>query len=213
MGASLIYRSPLLYELMMLGLYGRHYEARYRALAGLVPEGASVLDLCCGPAVLYWRHLRRKAVDYTGLDVNPGFVDRLTRRGVRGLVRDLHADEPLPTADVVVMQASLYHFLPDAAPVVERMRRAALLRAVIAEPIRNLTTSKVPLLSRLAARQTDPGRGAQASRFTEESLDELLHSFPVGPDRTFLIPGGREKVYVFESRAGDGGPPAVPPAG
>src|SRR4051812_46793681 len=118
MAASLVYRAPWVYELVMIALYGRHYPARYRAIAGLVPEGASVLDLCCGPGFLYDRHLRRKSVDYTGLELNPAFVERVRRRGGHALVWDLHDDRPLPPADVVMMQASLYHFLPDVAPLV-----------------------------------------------------------------------------------------------
>jgi hypothetical protein len=58
MGApSLIYRSPLAYEMLMLALYGRHYPARMRSIAAQVPTGASVLECCCGPAALYRRHL------------------------------------------------------------------------------------------------------------------------------------------------------------
>src|SRR6516165_10754236 len=99
----------------MIGLYGCHYGARYRAIAGLIPGGSSVLELCCGPGILHDRYLRKKGVDYTGLDINPRFIARVCRRGGKGIVRDLHADAPLPPADVVVMQASLYQFLPDAA--------------------------------------------------------------------------------------------------
>ena len=35
---SPIYHNVLVYELVMLGLYGRHYGARYRAVAGLIPD-------------------------------------------------------------------------------------------------------------------------------------------------------------------------------
>ena len=40
---------PRLRDCVMLALYGRHYGARYRAVADLIPDGSSVLDLCCGP--------------------------------------------------------------------------------------------------------------------------------------------------------------------
>lgn len=206
MAPSLVYRSPWIYEAIMIALYGRHYEARYRAVADLIPAGASVLDLCCGPAVLFHRHLRRKGVDYTGLDINAPFLNRIERRGGRGRLWDLHGDQPLPEADVVVMQASLYHFLPDPKPLLRRMLRAARERVIVAEPIRNLADSRVPLLSWIARRQTDPGSGEQAHRFDEPSLDEMMSGLPVGPSRSFLIPGGREKVYVFDVRAGLDGP-------
>src|SRR6185437_9874195 len=118
----------------MRALYGRRYAARYRAIADLIPAGSSVLDLCCGPGTLHDRYLSRKGVDYTGLDVNARFVARVTRRGGRGLVWDLQEGRALPPADSVVMLASLYQFLPDPAPVLLRMLRAARERVVVAEP-------------------------------------------------------------------------------
>jgi SAM-dependent methyltransferase len=199
---SLVYRNAILYEIVMLVLYGRHYGARYRAVADLVPDGSSVLDICCGPGVLFDRYLRARSVDYTGVDVNPRFVERVNRRGGRGLLFDLGEDRPLPGADTVVMQASLYQFLPDAAPVVRRMLRAAREQVVIAEPVRNLATSRNPLLAALARRQTDPGLGARPRRFTEATLDAFVAGLGVRVAQAFLIPGGREKVVVLDPRGG-----------
>lgn len=198
MAVGLIYRSPALYELAMLGLYGRHYASRYSALADLIPPRSSVLDLCCGPAVLYERYLRRKAVEYTGLDINETFVKRLKRRGVRAELWDLRKDTPLPHADCVVMQASLYHFLPDPLPVLGRMLAAARKQVIVAEPIRNLSSSGLPLLGPLSRLLTDPGIGRQPHRFTEDALDDLIRGLSPRRPRTVLISGGREKIYVIE---------------
>ena len=200
MAAGLIYRSPALYELAMLGLYGRHYPARYRAVAELIPPRSSVLDLCCGPAVLYERYLRRKFVEYTGLDINETFVRRLKRRGVRAELWDLRGDAPLPPADSVVMQASLYHFLPDPLPLLGHMLEAAQSQVIIAEPVRNLSSSRLPLLAPLARRLTDPGVGSQPHRFTEPALDDLMTSLCSRAPKAYLISGGREKIYVIEKR-------------
>ncbi|HEX8184182.1 MAG TPA: class I SAM-dependent methyltransferase, partial [Blastocatellia bacterium] len=194
---SIIYRNTPLYELAMLMLYGRHYPSRYRAIADLIPAGASVVDLCCGPALLFNRYLREKNVRYTGLDINAGFIDRLRRNGGRGEVCDLRKDGPLPRADYVVMQASLYHFLPGALPIVERMLKAATEKVIIAEPVRNLTTSNSPLLAKLGRILTNPGLGEQPDRFTEASLDQLFSVYASQVDKAFLIAGGREKVYVI----------------
>jgi SAM-dependent methyltransferase len=199
---SPVYRNALTYELVMLLLYGRHYGARYRAVAGLVPDGSSVLDVCCGPGVLFDRYLRARSVDYTGVDVNPRFVERVNRRGGRGLLLDLLEDRPLPGADTVVMQASLYQFLPDAAPVVRRMLLAARERVVIAEPVRNLANSRNPLLAAVARRQTDPGLGARPRRFTEATFDAFVAGLGVRVAREFLVPGGREKVVVLDPHGG-----------
>jgi SAM-dependent methyltransferase len=186
----------------MIALYGRHYAARYIAIADLIPAGSSVLDLCCGPGILYSRYLKPKVAAYTGLDINPRFIARVSRNGGQGIVWDLRAKHPLPSADSVVIQASLYHFLPDATPVLHRMLRAARERVVIAEPVRNLATSRNPLLAAVARRQTDPGLGARPRRFTETTFDAFVAGLGVRVAREFLVPGGREKVVVLDPHGG-----------
>jgi SAM-dependent methyltransferase len=196
---SLIYRNRTTYDILMRALYGRHYAARFRAIAKLVPDGADVVDLCCGPATLYTRYLRDKSVDYLGLDLNDGFIARLNDAGGRGEVRDLHADTRLPEADVVIMQASLYHFLPEPRPVIDRMLAAALSQVIITEPIRNMATSDNWVLATLGRRLTNAGDGAQAHRFTEATLDELFRDYAPRVVRQSLVAGGREKLYVLSA--------------
>lgn len=179
----------------MRALYGRAYAARDAALAAHVPSGASVLELCCGPARLYRRELAGRIGAYVALDASERFVARLRRRGLDARLADV-ARAPLPEADVVLMQASLYQFLPDAAAIVERMREAARERVVVAEPVRNLASSGVPVLSRLAARGTATEAGEQTRRFDEASLDTLMARWPVR--HAGFIPGGREKLFVLD---------------
>lgn len=198
MATSLIYKHPTLYEAAMLVLYGRHYFSRYRAISQLIPEGASVLDVCCGPGILYSRYLSKKRVSYMGLDMNKGFVERLKAAGVDARLWDLRNVEALPSADYVVMEASLYHFLPNAAPIVDRMLDASRRQVIIAEPIANLATSRVGILAKLGRRFTDSGHGEEALRFTEETLDALFSKYGSVVKESFVIPGGREKVFVLE---------------
>lgn len=200
MSTSLVYRSARGYELLMRGLYGRHYAARMSAVAEQVPTGASVLELCCGPGTLYTRHLRGRAGSYIGVDVNDRFVAALRRRGVDARRLDLaSATEPLPAADVAIMQASLYHFLPDAAAIIDRMLTAARERVIVSEPIRNLASSELPGIALLGKRAADPGVGSHADRFTETTLDALMARYRERTVASFLIPGGREKVYVLSA--------------
>jgi SAM-dependent methyltransferase len=185
----------------MRALYGRHYDARMRAVAGQVPAGASVLELCCGPGTLYAKHLKGHAGSYIGLDINAGFVRPLRAAGVDAREVDLGTTtQRLPRADVVLIQASLYHFLPDAGWIVERMLQAAAERVIIAEPIRNLASSNRKLIALLGRRATDPGAGGHAQRFSEATLDALLGRYRERVIEAFLIPGGREKVYVLDAR-------------
>jgi SAM-dependent methyltransferase len=197
---SLVYRSALGYELIMRALYGRHYAARMTAVAEQVPPGASVLELCCGPGTLYRRYLRRRAGAYIGVDMNERFVAALRAEGVDARRVDLADDaEPLPAAEVAIMQASLYHFLPEPAAIVDRMLAAARDRVVVSEPVRNLSTSSLPGVARLGRRAADPGVGSHTERFTEATLDELMERYRGRVCAAFLIPGGREKVYVLSA--------------
>jgi trans-aconitate methyltransferase len=200
MSAGLVYRSSLGYELVMRLLYGRHYGDRLRAVAEHVPAGASVLELCPGPGALYTRHLRRRAGAYTGIDLNQRFVARLRKLGAHAIVLDLSQPSELPEADVVIMQASLYHFLPDANEIVDRMVLAAQLRTIVAEPIRNLASSAIPMLAAASRRTTDAGAGGHAQRFDEDSLDDLMARYADVTLAAFKINGGREKVFVLGPR-------------
>ena len=200
MATSFIYRNASIYEFVMLLLYGRHYTSRYRAVAELIPANAKVLDLCCGPALLYHRYLRSKAVQYTGLDINANFIAGLIRQGGRGKVSDLRREEALPSADYVIMQASLYHFLPNASQVVDRMLQAARKRVIIAEPIRNLATSDSRFLSLVGRMFTNPGVGEHSLRFTEASLADFFSGYSSRVVESFTIAGGREQVYILDPR-------------
>jgi SAM-dependent methyltransferase len=193
---SLVYRSAGGYELLMRILYGRHYGDRLAFVAEQVPDGASVLELCSGPGTLYRRHLRGRVGGYIALDVNDGFVKRLRREGVDARALDLATDAaPLPRADVVLMQASLYHFLPHPGRILERMLAAARERVIVSEPIRNLASSRVPGLALIGRRAADPGVGGHANRLDEAALDLLMRDHE--QIAAFTIPGGREKVFVL----------------
>jgi hypothetical protein len=122
--------------------------------------------------------LRQKNVLYTGIDINPRFIERLRARSATGMLRNLSAEAPLPRAEYVLMQASLYHFLPDASPVIERMCATAEKQVLIAEPIRNIADSRFTPLAFLARKFTNPGTCDQPRRFNEARLDSLLN--PIG---------------------------------
>jgi Methionine biosynthesis protein MetW len=172
---SVIYRSSVGYELLMRVLYGRHYGDRMRFVAAEVPDGASVLELCCDPGTLYLRHPQGRVSGYIGIDVNARFVEQLNRRGVAANRLDLAAgDEPLPAADMVVLQASLYRFLPAPERILDRMLAARRDRVIVSEPVRNLASSDLSIVSRIGRRAADPGVGEHAQRFTEETLADLM---------------------------------------
>ena len=182
-------------------LYGRYYAARDAAVAAHVPDGASVLELCCGPARLYERELRGRIGPYVAIDASERFVARLRRRGIDARRGDAATAE-LPVADIVVMQAGLYHFLPAADAMLRRMRAAARAAVIVAEPVRNLAASGNGLLARLGAGASATAEGAQPQRFDAASLRALVRG-GFGDAIAFhgAIPGGREELYVLTGAA------------
>jgi SAM-dependent methyltransferase len=200
--SSLIYQHRTAYQLLMRLLYGRHFSARYAAIAAEVPAGSNVLDVCAGDGYLYLNYLRAKSVHYQALDISPQLVHWMQRHGIRAQQFDVWQD-PLPVADSVIMQASLYQFLPNAVPVVDRMLRAARQRVIITEPVRNIASSENPILRLVGKRLTRPAQGSgeyQAQRFDQASLMALARQFPT-VERSCELPGGREMMIVLRGQA------------
>ncbi len=197
---SPIYRSPWLYHRVMRLLHGRHFAQRYEMLAAAVPEGSHVVEVCAGDAYLYRHFLKQRQVTYIGLDSSPAFVKSAQAQGLDFRLFDaLH--DPIPAADVVILQASLYHFPDTAITLIQRMLDAARVKVIISEPVRNLAQSKHPLIARLARWSTRaPGGRAAPHRYNAESFRALVEQFPQCRE-VFMEPGDREMVAIFEKQS------------
>jgi hypothetical protein len=199
--SSLVYAHPGIYQLLMRLIYGSGFAARYQALSDLVPDGADVFEACAGDAYLYEHHLKPRGVRYRAGEFNDGFVSHAQARGIAMMHFDLRQDE-VPQADIVLLHASLYQFMPDHEAVVSRLLAAARQTLIISEPVRNLSSSPNPLIRWIATRSADPGSGHKAQRFDEASLDAFFNEHFA--DRILhhgLIPGGREKIYCLRGAA------------
>lgn len=170
-----IYKHPVFYRSTMKWLYGKDYEQHYKSVAELIVRGESVTELCMGDGYLYDRYLSNKEVDYTGLEINKRFIQHAKTKNINCIECDV-AVAAIPKANVVLIQAGLYQFIPNAGEIVKRMVDAATRCVIIAEPIRNLSQSKNPVIRSVAKRSTNPGTGNTPKRFTEESLQELLNA-------------------------------------
>ncbi len=126
--ASYLYSNPNLYHWVMRFLYGRYFEERYRAVAAEIDQGIKIVEVCSGDAYLYRKYLKPKQVEYIGLDVSPYFVAYGVRHGVPIRKFNLWEDS-IPATDVVLMQASLYQFLPNAKYIMEKMLAAARIKS------------------------------------------------------------------------------------
>ncbi len=195
---SLIYWHPLLYQMTIRLLYGRHYRARYAELATRIAAGSNVVDLCCGDCRLFTQELRGVVKTYLGLDLNQGFVQWATRRGIPAQVWDFRVD-PVPTADVIVLQGSLYQAIPLHGELLHRMLRAARQTVLIAEPVRNHSTGRSSLIASVAQYMAHPGTHHMRERFNELSLKAEFRRFPLVD--CFSIAGGREFLGIFDARA------------
>lgn len=200
MSVSPIYAHPLLYSAAMRALYGRRFQLRYSTLAELIPDGADVFEACAGDAYLFRQHLKPRGIRYRGSDLSPVFVAHGRARGI-DLVRHDLAREPVPRADFVILQASLYQFMPDPTSVVEKLLAAARVRLLVAEPIANLASSRNALVRWLARRAVNPGDGHKPARFDEAALDAFFdRGFGERIERRIVVPGGREKIYSLRPR-------------
>jgi glycosyltransferase involved in cell wall biosynthesis len=197
-GLSLTEKSPIYwsaagYELVMRALYGDALPGIYADVARHIPDGASVVDLCCGTGELYRGHLRARGCEYMGLDFNSQFVFSNRRRGVKSRFFDVAHDE-IPEADYVTMVSSLYHFRSGADELIERMCKAARKAVVVSEPVKNWS-SKPSLLGKAASWLSNPGVGEYQQRFDAASFRELAERHRAS--ELSYSEGARNAVAVF----------------
>ena len=194
-----IYRFPTFYRLAMRVAYGPDYESRYALIADVVADRIAgpgdFLEPCCGDLALY-HHLARRGLarSYLGLEQSPAMLGLARRRGVDVRAFDVRAGGELPTADTVIMQASLYQFHDIADTLLPRLWAAARRLLVIAEPVRNLSQSRYGAAhwaARVLSRTNDR---VHTFRYTEATLLDLYQRCKVPVSRLDRTPGGREVV-------------------
>ena len=194
---SPVYWSGTGYDIVMRLLYGRNYTRLYGDVAALVPDGASVTDVCCGTARLYRDFLRARGCRYVGLDYNRLLVRAARRAGVDARVFDARRDEP-PRADFVIMCSSLYQFFDTRGEVLDRLRQAANEAVIISEPVRNLTSHPSAPIRQVATWLTNPGQGSSEARFDPQSFEAFAREH--GASEYLHEPKDRQAIAVFRRR-------------
>ncbi len=186
----------MLYGLLMRASYGADYTARLALVAEHVGEPGEILEVCPGDLALY-RHLAARGLvsRYVGLEQAPAMLRRAQRRGVDVRAFDVRAGGALSAADTVIMQGSLYQFHDVAETLLPRLWAAARRRLVLAEPVKNLTQSRLGPARWLAGAltRTTDGR-AHTVRYTEAALLGLYARCGVPVSRLDRTRGGREVV-------------------
>jgi SAM-dependent methyltransferase len=193
---AILYKHSWLFHSAMTCAYRTHRQERFRALAQWVPEGAHVLDVCCGDGS-FSKHLA-PSVRYRGLDHSPAFVRTARRHGRQVEIFDLRHDR-LPPSQIVVCQISLYQFYPEEAAVLARLFEAAKQRLIISESVRSLAKSRWPWIASLGAWGLHvEGMTNSRFRFTPEGLEELFQPYRPYIGQAGVICGGRDWLFVLD---------------
>ena len=178
-------------------MYGKYYLKRYKDLASIIPPNVSVTDLCCGDCSLYHYALKGKN-RYTGMDINPSHNQN--DQNIKVVKADILKD-PIPISDYVIIQGSLYQFIPNHKEIINQMLDSARYKVIISEPVINLVNSKNKFISTIARYSANPGTGNKNYRFTKESLNnELQRYFKQYIEGIFFIAGGRDMVVVLNTK-------------
>lgn len=109
--------------------------ARLAVIAGLVPEGARLLDVGCGAGTLLSRLSREKRVKGYGLEIDPHAVAAAVAQGLSVVQGDAEtdlADYPDKAFDVVVLSNSVQTFRAPLPALRQALRVGE--RAVVAFP-------------------------------------------------------------------------------
>jgi len=133
-----------------------------------------------------------------GLDINCGFIRSGNRRGIDIRYLNLDTAAHLPVMDYVVIQDSLYQFIPEHERLIELLLSAAGAQVIVSEPVRNMTGSPNPLAHWLGCTFSNPGTGQKRHRFNREMLKEFMGHYEVLEQRE--ICGGRNMLFVLNPR-------------
>ena len=196
---SFIYRNNFIYSLFIRILYGKFYNNRYRKIGELIPSNISVLDICCGDCRLYENELKNR-VKYIGIDINHMFLKTAAKKGIDVKRLDIRY-ENLPKSDYLILQASLYQFIPNHKDIVDKMIRAAGDKVIISETVVNVSSSKLPLIAYFAKYSANPATGHTTQRFTSKTFIEFIkNNYSELLEDCFLHSSGKELLVVLNAK-------------
>lgn len=194
---SPIYWHPYLYQQTIKLLYGKYYKIRYEKLCDYFPENIQLLEVCAGDAFLFQNYLKEKNIHYTALEFNKIFVKSMRSKGIQAYHADLESD-PIPDSDYILMQGSLYHFIPEPQKIIEKLFNACKSKLIISESIGNVSNSSSKIISLVATMLSDAGKGQSGIKFTEESLRKAFQPFESHIEEMNVSPESKEMIIVLK---------------
>lgn len=194
---SPIYWHPRLYHTAMKWSYGGKFLRRYEALAGHIPENSELLELCMGDAWLYRHYLAGKNIGYRCADVNPVFVKAALEMGLPAQLLNMITD-PIPAADHILLQGSLYHFIPHEQQMIGRLLEACRKSLIISESTENLSNAANPLKAKLGEYLSKAKAGQSKQKFTPGTLRQAFRPFDAHIAVWEALPENRETIIVLK---------------
>jgi hypothetical protein len=196
MPQSPIYWHPAFYNKAMRLAYGSKFETRYKHLEKYIPENCELLELCMGDAFFYQHYLQKKNINYKCADINPVFVKAAKRKGLDAQLLDVYSD-PIPKADYILMQASLYHFIPDEKQIINKLLDACSKSLIISENVENLSNESSKLKSHLGTYLSKAKTGQSKIKFTRETLAKSFSAHKKHIEIWEELPENKEVIIVL----------------
>lgn len=194
---SPIYWHPRLYHAAMKWSYGHKFLRRYEALAGHVPGKSELLELCMGDAWLYRYYLAGKGIRYRCADINPVFVKAALEMGLNAQLLNMITDA-IPAADYILLQGSLYHFIPQEQQMIARLLGACRKALIISESTENMSNAANPLKAKLGEYLSKAQAGQSKQKFTPDTLMSAFQPFEAHIAVWEALPENRETIIVLK---------------
>ena len=171
---SILYSNSFLYEIAMRIRFGKEFFLRMQRISDILPENITILELCCGPALLYKYFLKSRNINYIGFDDNRYFVKVGLKLGAD--IRECFIDENtiLPKSDYVIIQSSLYQFPLDKVYNIIDNVLLNCNNLIISESVKNWGNSNNIIIKKLGLYFTKSMNTVHYFRYTRQNLRELL---------------------------------------
>jgi hypothetical protein len=85
--------------------------------------------------------------------------------------------DEIPKTDYILMQGSLYHFIPEEKNLIQKLLEACNKEIIISESVDNLSNSESKIKSFLAEQFSKAKTGQSKLKFTTKTLSETFSEF------------------------------------
>lgn len=129
--ASIFYRYPRIYELMIKVMHGKNLEKRYRIISQEIGK-CSVLDIGCGTSIL--KKFLDPECDYEGFDLNQKFINFAAKRKINARRQSIFDFDNYVKKDIIVACDILHHIYPKHKDLIHKISKFAGQKIIVCEP-------------------------------------------------------------------------------